>query len=583
MVSGLSTNRCMIYLNLLNYAFEPPKPCMLQRAHLNFIIASSSTNCHSQGCSLFSRTSLYFSHFHHQHSRTRRVLESTAHILAINMPTFRWLKRSFDRAFSRSSSSSSTATSDSAKDTQVHNPPSRDPGLHRSSPKGSIYLHSPGHSGETLHDAENAPSHIRPDPPAVVMGSDRVVQTMTVGDSVITVETHPINNGRDDRMGSNSRPKSRRLRKRHTAPVELDGIASYDPLTHGSVTTVETVPTQRRPRAFSHPQFRWKRLNFVGRARRSAELKEARKGKARSPRSSEDQEASPPTTPSRKRRSEISNMSPRASISGDAQVPAAKNDRSPNSHAQSQRPSVEDFGRKDSHFPDAVQAKEKETADLHALVAEQLANRSRKSSSFLRHPIDWIKQRRNSPASLPSSSSSSSSAFETRVIPSKVTRCPTDNDRVAQGKKPEPIRLPPGLEPPPIGHAGPSDWVHRGWEQYCSRLSFEESIEQSTRVPLRSSVARAEENQRAAPPLVWHPRADTPFLDYKTMQAPCTHGSRVRDFASSDKGKGVGRARPALVGGCSTEDEGRHRQLGRMRANGTCVTTLALEECEFRN
>ncbi|THX70090.1 hypothetical protein D6D04_10032 [Aureobasidium pullulans] len=508
------------------------------------------------------------------------------------------LKRKWSRSLplrdsvSTSGRNPSIATEQATAHKQVQSQP-------RSSPKASVYEHSPPHSGTTLHDPDHAPSRVSIDISNDATPSDTLVHVMTVGDSVITVETHRAD-AEEAEQPKKTKKKSFNLRRVKTAPGALHrGVA------HGSVTTIESTPSGSRLRAWSYPQVNWKKLNFVRRVRRSADRKHARKGKAPSRQNSgrqshADSAASPTQTqsplmsgavqaspPRSHRASYGTDICPRASACLGIEPPTAVHfDSSPRrSPPNSEHPSGEHVERKDSHFPEAKQAKDKVALDLEAVTVQLTSDKQTQgSSSFLLHPFDWLRQHHNS--AFPSSSSDSSSSSSS-MPPSPTTRparlarrsretysfhrsevYPTRKENInlqtALGKSSmcstrEQLymesgpKLPPGLEVPEVGHAGPSDWIHRGWAEHYRR---EAEVSNRACHPLAAArflPTKAEESKRYSMPQ----SKQEPFYPQAGPSASQMYAgtyTRAWDFAFDTKGK---------------------------RRQDTCVTTVTLDDCDF--
>ncbi|KAI4854003.1 lipoyltransferase [Aureobasidium sp. EXF-8845] len=324
-------------------------------------------------------------------------------------------------------------------------------------------------------------------------GIDDIVQVLTIGDSVITVETHRRETESIEPPVARQRKKSFGLRRVNTAPAAAHPI----PL-HGSITTIESI---HKGRAWSYP-LSWKDLNLVRRIRRSADRKEARRGKASCDLTSvhgssdgiDEHDIASSSLPVMSVACENSpshtsrpidelDISPRTSVCLNA---GSNVSGERGNHRNSS--SAEQVNRKDSHVHDAAQTKGKATADLKACTRKLSSDeRSSGNLTFLLHPIDWIRQYHASVSSNPdsgSSSSSSSSPSSPTIRPSQPARR-IEEIRVThtQPAKPRPslactreemymdvpLNLPPGFEVPTVGQAGPADWLHRGWEDHYRR------------------------------------------------------------------------------------------------------------------
>jgi hypothetical protein len=485
-------------------------------------------------------------------------------------------------------------TTDNAQvsvDGQLHN-------HHRSSPKASMYEHSPTHSATTLHDPEHVPTSLpRRDS---TDSSDAIVQVLTIGDSVITVETHRRDDEEVEQAEAKQRKKSFGLRRVKTAPSSTRST----PL-HGSITTIESVHNGSRLRAWSYPLVSWMDLNLVRRMRRSVDLKEARKearkGKV-SCGSETDQQPldganvhataeSPflmmsgarhgsPSHTSRPR--DEPNISPQTSacLNSRSGIPGQRED-----HRKSFK--GEHIKRKDSHANDGLQTKEIAAADLKANT-RRLSSDERSPSNlvFLMHPINWIRQYHASVFDSPDSGSSSSSESSP---PSPTTQPTRPARRTEETPQPRPsqgrpfrattrdgLHLPPGLEPPVAGQAGPADWLHRGWEEHYRR-----SAEASRRAchPLaaaRSLPTSAEAMQRYNPRSTSQDGRQQQSAQrvHSTPEPPRLY-TQSWDFAVGGKGKG-----PKDFS-CAEDGGAENRRVRRSRSQGACVTTLTLGECTF--
>jgi hypothetical protein len=471
---------------------------------------------------------------------------------------------------------------------------------HRSSPKASMYEHSPTHSATTLHDPEHVPTSLpRRDS---TDSSDAIVQVLTIGDSVITVETHRRDDEEVEQAEAKRRKKSFGLRRVKTEPPSTQST----PL-HGSITTIESVHNDSRLRAWSYPLVSWMDLNLVRRMRRSVDLKEARKearkGKvscgsetgqqpldganvhatAESPflMMSGARQGSPSHT-SRPRNEP--NISPRTSACLNPRSdPAGQRD----DHRGS--PNGEHTKRKDSHVNDGTQTKETAAADLKAKT-RKLSSDERASGNltFLLHPIHWIRQYHASVFDTPDSGSSSSSESSPpspttqparpvrRTEETHPTQARPTQGRPFRASTRDGLHLPPGLEPPVAGQAGPADWLHRGWEEHYRR-----SAEASRRAchPLaaaRSLPTSAEAMQRYNPRSTSQDGRQQQSAQrvHSTPEPPRLY-TQSWDFAVGGKGKG-----PKDFS-CAEDGVAENRRVRRSRSQGACVTTLTLGECTF--
>ncbi|KAI5203929.1 hypothetical protein E4T39_03870 [Aureobasidium subglaciale] len=540
------------------------------------------------------------------------------------------LKRQLSRALSlRDSSSPSTSAGDSENLTDTLPTQQQLPAFHRSSPKGSVYQHSPPHSGTTLHDTDHAPSRIHTEISNITCPSDTMV--LTVGDSIITVETHRPDVEQDKQVTKKTRKKSFGLRRVKTAPTGLHGA-----ITHGSITTIESTPAASRVRAWSYPQVNWDKLNLVRRVRRSVDRKEARKGKAASEPGSDlqaraDKHEAHITSQSQspvmsgaaqddpsytKRYSDGVGISPRASSSAWI-VPSSWTQSNGSPRKSLPRPDSHGEGhvkRKDSHFYDTIVAKAKATIDLEAVTRELTSDkRPHRSSSILLHPIDWIRSRHNSGQSSSSDSSSSDSHPPSPTTRSSRPARPRQETHTAQipdfhwpstevldtpmqtayvlnaqahsvcGKISEaststcdelliesrPTYLPPGIQIPAPGQAGPSDWLNRGLEEHY-RCSAEFSARSChPMAPSRYLYAQRGEEKQRFNPMHKGQRHQNPAQKHIRM---CT---QAWNWALDDKGKGV--AQPGFV----EEYGGEARRKKSIDRRGSCGTALTLAECDF--
>ncbi|KAI4759933.1 hypothetical protein E4T52_08064 [Aureobasidium sp. EXF-3400] len=479
------------------------------------------------------------------------------------------------------------------------------PHIHRrSSPKASVYEHSPAQFATTLHDPDHAPTNVSAHDSTG--SSDAIVQVLTIGDSIITVETHR----RDDEEAEEPVPKRRRksfgLRRVKTAPPTTQRV----PL-RGSTTTIESTHNDSRLRAWSFPLVSWKNLSLVRRVRRSVDLKEARKEARKGKASCEmnfDRQfadnvngsdiADDPNTmmsgarqgspPHVNRPADELDISPRTSVFSRTGPNISGQNGNHQDHSND-----EQINRKDSHFHDLAQAKEKDTELLASTRKLSSDERSSTNLAFWLHPIDWFRQYHSSIFNLDYSDSSSSSASSPPPSPTtrlarparRVEKTPIPRTRPAKRRfslgptrdedelytEPQ-LNLPPGLEPPVAGQAGPADWLHRGWEEH-----YRKSAEASHRAchPLaaaRCLPTRAEEMQRYNPG--------------SSCQVGCQSGqvqransvsyaggihARSLDFPAGWKGKGVG----------NPPDFGVEHRVRRVNSQGACVTTITLSECKF--
>ncbi|KAI4727216.1 lipoyltransferase [Aureobasidium sp. EXF-10728] len=554
-----------------------------------------------------------------QLSQTGLVLSVTAAPLQVHKPgastmAFSSLKRQLSRVLARDTANDGISNRNAPG---LADEAPLDGQRQRASPKTSIYMHSPAHSGATLHDPNHAPTDVSPEYP-----SEAVVHVMTVGDSIITIETQQRDAEEGGQPAVKRRKKSFSLRRVKTAPAVQNA-----PL-HGSITTIESVPGGSRPRAWSYPLANWKNLSLIRRMRRSADLKEARKearrGKARRlvpdgqpPTDDHSEQASahlPPLmsgavqgSPSHMDHpSNKLDVSPRASVDLGIRTSTPVQDKGSPKYrtSDSNRSSEEQTKRKDSHFHEVMQAKEKAAVDTEADTREvAFDERPQKNSAFLLHPMNWIRQHHASVFPLSSSDSSSDSDS---APPSPTSRPARPARRIqepypvqtqtAHGRASEAftrdelymrprIHLPPGMDIPAVGQAGPADWLHRGWEEH-----YRQSAESSCRAchPLaaaRCLPTRGEEMQRY---VLKSPGQDGRECVSVQRRQPipkelCT---QTCDFAYNGKGKGT-----MYVEDYDTHDErkgheNRERDLAEYKRqrriqNGACVTTLTLGECNF--
>jgi len=468
---------------------------------------------------------------------------------------------------------------------------------HRSSPKASVYGHSPAHSATTLHGPEHAPTDLSAQDS---MGSsDAIVQVMTIGDSVITVETHRRDYDETEEPVAKRRKKSFGIRRVKSAPSAVQSA----PL-HGSITTIEATHNDSWLRSWSFPLVGWKDLNLVRRMRRSSNLKHARKGARRgkascdldfdrqSPESAaiHDTADCPHPMMSGAYQESPSHMnfaidepgiSPRTSIHvGTGLANSEQNGNHPDSCNEGQ------IHRKDSHFHEVNQAKERAAAELSASTRRISSDeRSSGSLAFLLRPIDWFKEHHASVFGLEYSDSSSSSAStppsptcRPSQPPRRTEAIPIPHTRPAQRRMSlgstrsevymePPLHLPPGLEAPVAGQAGPADWLHRGWEEH-----YRQSAKSSHRAchPLaaaRCLPTRAEESQQHNVCQAGSPN--------KQPRDPAGYHSRSWELPARWKGKSL--RRPDCLECSGAGGEG-HRCTSR---EGACVTTITLGECMF--
>ncbi|KAG9944108.1 hypothetical protein KCU85_g8196, partial [Aureobasidium melanogenum] len=484
----------------------------------------------------------------------------------------------------------------------------------QSSTKASIYQHSPTHSGHTLHNPEHASTDL---------SADVMVHVMTVGDSIITIESQR----EDDQVEQPAAKRRRRtlgFRRVKTAPA-----ASRTVPLHGSVTTIESVSKSNRLRAWSYPLSNFKD-NLIRRMRRGTEPKEARneirRGKISCELNSERQSSadvdgaqSPSQEPyflmSGAYQGSLSHVnlatdemaiSPRTSIDLGNRPPARmRPDGSPTNPATelSSRNGDQDK-RKDSHFHGVLQIKEQTSAEMEGNTRELTPDEhQRKSSIFLLRPIYWIRQHyASSPVrSLSASSSSSDSPLSSPVMPPacpprriqemytsqahpaisrlfKASSC----DELYSGSQ---LHLPPGFEIPAEGQAGPVDWVHRGWEEHYRRSAESAHRACHSLTAARSLPARNEVLQRYNVVSACHGSQCVQTQRVQSIPYSTEHISQAWDFAVDGKGKGR-----RCVEDVGAEDwRGRvgqntgagHQRQRRRRSKGACVTTVTLGECNF--
>ena len=466
---------------------------------------------------------------------------------------------------------------------------------HRSSPKASIYEHSPTHSATTLHDPEHAPTNLSVRDSRG--SSDAIVQVMTIGDSVITVERHRRDDEATEEPAAKRRKKSFGIRRVKSAPSATQSV----PL-HGSITTIQSTHNDSWLRSWSFPLVGWKDLGLIRRMRRSSNLKaarkEARRGKASCDLNLERQspdgaDVHGPTdgplpmmsgacqeSPSHVHHlTDDPGISPRTSV-----FFVTDNSRQNGNH-----PDVSDkeqINRKDSHFHEATHAKGQAAEEL-AASTRGLSSDERISGNlaFLMRPIDWFKGHHASVFGLEHSDSSSSSTSEP---PSPTTRLSYPPRRTEETHIPHtrpaqrrmslgstrsevymepPFHLPPGFEVPEAGQAGPADWLHRGWEEH-----YRQSAETSHRAchPLAAArylPTRAEELQQ-------HNACQAGGPDGQVKDPAGMHG-RSWEIPVGWKGKSVRRSDCLECSGAGGEG---HRCTS---SQGACVTTITLGECTF--
>lgn len=475
----------------------------------------------------------------------------------------------------------------------------------RSSPKASIYQRSPPQSGVTLHNPEHVPTNL---------SSDVLVQVMTVGDSVITIETQ-----REDEHIERPAAKRRKglgLRRVKTAPP----VSQTVPV-HGSITTIESAPNGSRRRAWSYPLGNWRKFSLVRRMRRGSDLKEVRK-KARGGKAAceLDSERQPPAaqntahpfmsgayqgSPSHMNSAtDEMGISPRTSIdlgSGHAAFTRLKGSPTKPSTIPNS-PNEDQNKRKDSHFHGVMQVKEQASAEVEANTKEPTSEeQSSKSTAFLLHAIDWIRQRR---ASVSSNSSSSDSPVSCPYIqparpPRRTQEVHTTQTQPAVGRlsmvsscdessMKSRLNLPPGFEIPVEGQAGPVDWLHRGWEEHYRRSAESAHRACHPLAAARCFPSRGEEYQRYH---VVTTSQDGPQCIHaqrtKSIPDHTEYVTQVWDFANDRKGKGRKYVENADVeegrGRLESRDVvGAEQQRERRRSSkGVCVTTVTLGECNF--
>lgn len=494
------------------------------------------------------------------------------------MPGISSLKRRLERALSRLSTSTSTEEKTTDDSSNL---------IDRASPKSSTYELSPAHSGDTLQDAENAPSRLMCNGHVNTSRSGSAVSVLTIGDNHITVEAHQINGGSDEQIAA--RQGNLAIGRRNTAPSIL----------HGPVRTLDSSSANMPQRSLSTQRTKWKRFGLTNRTHFSP----VPKGKARSITSSSksgsldnlsfstplhsSRDPATSLSPGGKTSSGSADISPHHSVKSLRKKSVVSNSMESEVSVPppSNRSSDEMIERKDSHFPDAVLAKEKTTAALQADLNEELnaEKTNHKRSSLLPLIKDWVKQHRRLTSSTSSSNSSSSSpsplnsgslgkssfrrsssgaAQSTRM---KITRWPSNHDLARHEREPSLVHLPPGFDVPEIGDAGPSDWVSRVWDEHFAQASKAQDNPPTRTPPSGEEVLRTSSSTRELE------------LEFKQ---PC-YSNPGHDNMKDSKGKGPQLNRPVLERNRSTDDSVRHRNLERMRSNGTCVTTLTLSECRF--
>lgn len=530
---------------------------------------------------------------------------------------FSSLKRQISRALSLHNVAS-TSASDSAKPTDTARVDELIRGYHRSSPKASIYRQSPAHSGITLHDPTHAPTDL---------SADVLVQVMTVGDSVITIETQ--REGVEiDQPAAKRRRKGLGLRRVKTAPP-----ATHVTPVHGSITTIESVSKSNRIRAWSYPLAHLRNFSLVRRMRRGSDLKEARKEARRGKASCElDPESQfsddidgtentghdPYALMSGAYQGSPSHMeyatdeigiSPRTSVGLGSGHPALEHPKgSPTTPSHNLDSSNEDHAqRKDSHFHGIVQTKEQVSANTEANTREQTSDEHpRRGTTLILRSIEWIRQRHASPSRSSSDSSSSSDSplsspilqpartvrraqetTTTQIQPAAVTRpiAFTQDDTYMESR----LNLPPGFKIPIEGQAGPADWLHRSWEEHYRR-----SAESSHRAwhPLaaaRCLPVRVEELQRYRVASICEEDSQcTPAQRVQLIPYPTEFVTKTWEFATDRKGKGrryvdnvgaenwEGRVETWDIAGAAEPPRER-----RKSSQGACVTTVTLDECNF--
>ncbi|KAK6008251.1 hypothetical protein QM012_000154 [Aureobasidium pullulans] len=388
---------------------------------------------------------------------------------------------------------------------------------------------------------------------------------MTVGDSVITIETQREDE-QIERPAAKRRKRALGLRRVKTAPP----VSQTTPI-HGSITTIESVSNGNRIRAWSYPLANWRKFSLVRRMRRGSDLKEARKkarkGKASCELNSEsrfpidldgaqDMTHDPYPLMSGACQESSSHMdlmdemgiSPRTSVDLGSGQPTFKRSTSsptkPSSFPNS--PHEDQAKRKDSHFHGMMQAKEQATNETGANGREPTPDeRPRKSTAIILHAIDWIRQHHASVSS--DSSSSSDSPFSSPTIqPARPPRrrqevhtiqtqpilnrmsvvSPCDESR---------LNLPPGFEVPVEGQAGPVDWLHRGWEEHFRRSAESAHRACHSLADTRHLPARGEELQRYHMFSTYQARSQCRGA---SIPYPTEHATKARDFAVDHKGKG---------------------------------------------
>ncbi|KAG9526478.1 hypothetical protein KCU93_g5538, partial [Aureobasidium melanogenum] len=525
------------------------------------------------------------------------------------------LKRHLSRALSHQDVE--TSVSDSANPTDTAQVDEQLQRHHQSSPKASMYQHSPAHSGNTVHNPEHASTDLT---------ADVMVHVMTVGDSVITIETQ-----REDEQLEQPAPKRRKrglgLRRVKTAPP----VSQTIPL-HGSITTIESVSDSKRLRAWSYPMANWKKFSLVQRMRRGTDPKEARKEARRGKASCELNPESRPSNDvdgaqnsahepyplmSGARQGSPSHVdlatdemgiSPRTSTDLGNRPPAWTRPRgSPTKPSTDSNSPIEDQAkRKDSHFHVVVQTKEQDSAEMEANAKEPPPDeRPRKSSAFLLHAIDWIRQHRPSPVR--SSSTSSSSSYSPLSSPVVQSARPVRHTQEIHAAQAQPavsrlfkasscdelciqsqLNLPPGFEIPAEGQAGPVDWLHRGWEEHYRRSAESAHRACHPLAAAHSHPARNEDLQRY-PVLSACQDGSQCIQTQRVKSIPCRpeHATQAWDFAVDHKGKGRrceedvgqedGRGRYDIGGNTGAG----HQRQRRRNSKGACVTTVTLGECNF--
>lgn len=488
----------------------------------------------------------------------------------------------------------------------------------RTSPKASIYRQSSAHSGVTLHD----PTHVPTD-----LSADVLVQVMTVGDSVITIETQ--REGEEiEQPAAKRRKKVFGLRRVKTAPP-----ATHITPIHGSITTIESVPKSNRLRAWSYPIANWRKFSLVRRMRRGSDLKEARKEARRGKASCElnpesqfpdDVDGTDNTghdpyplmsgayqgSPSHMElATDEMGISPRTSVDLGSGRPAHTRPKgSPTKPSTNLNNSNEDQAkRKDSHFQAIMQTKEQALADTETNIREPTSDEHpRKGTAFILRSIDWIRQRHaSSPRSSSDSSSSSDSplsspsmqparparrtqgVISTQIQPA-IGRIPVAFTQDDACMEPQ-LNLPPGFEIPVEGQAGPADWLHRGWEEHYRRSAESAHRACHPLAAARCLPPRGEELQRYH--VVSTCQDGSQCIQAQRVESipyPTEFVTKTWDFATDRKGKG--RRYVESVGAENERGRVESRDTAgaagpprerRKNSKGACVTTVTLGECNF--